>query len=1048
MCLVLPFTPARAVEHSFVEGFTSLQNCDTVNTTAWWDTVAGELKLPPFQLRLAGSNNIEGNAQRIAIAGDYAYVANLAGMWVLDISDPTDPTYAGRFFTPGYAYGVAISGNYAFVAVSDSGLSVIDITDPTSPTLAGGCDTPGHAFGVAISGNYAYVADGYDGGLQVVDIADPTSPALAGNYDTPGTARSVAVSGDYAYVVDYAGLQVIDISEPTSPTLAGNYDTPDYARDIAISGNYAYVADEASGLQIIDITNPTSPVLAGSHLTLGSANSIAISGDRAYIADYGQGIYVADVSDPTDPTYAASVVLPGDASGITLSGEYAFLAGGYEGGVQVIQASDPTSPTPMGSYDTSGNAFRVAISGDYAYVADGISGLQAIDISDPTNPLPGGNYSASGYPRDVAISGDYAYVAGQNDGLLVIDISDPTSLTLAGTKDTPGSAQGVAISGNYAYVADGIEGLYAVNISVPTNPQYTGGYNTPGYSGGIAVSGNHAYVADGSDGLQIIDITQPATCLLAGTYSTPGNAKHVAISGDYAYVADYGSGLLVMDISDPTTPTLAGSYDTPGNATGVALVGNRAYVADYDSGLQVIDISDPTNPTLADSYSKPARVWGVTCSDDHAYAANGNSGLQIIEAFQRLYDLQSNMSRSLTLSDGDDLIVQARLSASYSDSIRWEASSDSGSSWRDLVPGGAYQDLITPGSDLMWRSSHFYTGARINPTCTNLEIEALYEFPVVGSVMDIPNDQGKQVRITWARSGHDHVGSSTPISEYAVYRRIGDDLMPADEVTREATMLGSPSFYPPGNWDFILTVPADAEDEYAVVVPTLADSTISDGMAHAVFFVRARTSTPGAYFDSYPDSGYSLDNLAPAAPLNLEMTSPTDLAWEESEAEDFDYFTVYGSSTPELDETAVLVGYTIGITMDITEDQYHYYHVTATDFSGNEGEASSVGNAYAGIVGVKALPAVFALEQSQPNPFGVSTEVRFDVPRPSDLSIKIYDAEGRLVKMLAQGRTEPGRHVVIWKGIDSGGSPVSPGIYFIKMEAAGFTAMRKVTLLR
>jgi hypothetical protein len=178
------------------------------------------------------------------------------------------------------------------------------------------------------------------------------------------------------------------------------------------------------------------------------------------------------------------------------------------------------------------------------------------------------------------------------------------------------------------------------------------------------------------------------------------------------------------------------------------------------------------------------------------------------------------------------------------------------------------------------------------------------------------------------------------------------------------------------------------------------------------------------------------------------MASPTDLVWEESGAEDFDYFTVYGSATSEFDETAAFIGYTIGITMDVTGDHYDYYHVTATDFSGNEGDASSVGNTYAGIVDVEALPAIFTLKQNKPNPFDASTVIRFDVPRTSALSIKIYDAEGRLIKILTRGKTEPGRHAVTWAGVDSGGNPVGPGIYFIKMETAGFTATRKLTLLR
>ncbi len=68
-----------------------------------------------------------------------------------------------------------------------SGLQVIDISDPANPTLVGTYDTPGYARGVAVSGDHAFVADG-DSGLQVIDISDPANPTLVGTYDTPGDA--------------------------------------------------------------------------------------------------------------------------------------------------------------------------------------------------------------------------------------------------------------------------------------------------------------------------------------------------------------------------------------------------------------------------------------------------------------------------------------------------------------------------------------------------------------------------------------------------------------------------------------------------------------------------------------------------------------------------------------------------------------------------------------------------------------------------------------------------------------------------------------------
>ncbi len=71
--LTLPFA---ANGQSLVEDFSTTQYKDPANTTALWDTVAGEIKLFPFEVTLAGTRNTPGSAVIAAVEGDYAYVAD------------------------------------------------------------------------------------------------------------------------------------------------------------------------------------------------------------------------------------------------------------------------------------------------------------------------------------------------------------------------------------------------------------------------------------------------------------------------------------------------------------------------------------------------------------------------------------------------------------------------------------------------------------------------------------------------------------------------------------------------------------------------------------------------------------------------------------------------------------------------------------------------------------------------------------------------------------------------------------------------------------
>ena len=103
----------------------------------------------------------------------------------------------------GYATDVKVVGRYAYVtlALGDGGLEVIDVSDPANCVRVGGYATGRDTRGVAVAGNYAYVAD-QSSCLEVIDVSNPTHCVRVGGYDTAGAAQSVAVAGKYAYVAD------------------------------------------------------------------------------------------------------------------------------------------------------------------------------------------------------------------------------------------------------------------------------------------------------------------------------------------------------------------------------------------------------------------------------------------------------------------------------------------------------------------------------------------------------------------------------------------------------------------------------------------------------------------------------------------------------------------------------------------------------------------------------------------------------------------------------------------------------------------------------
>ena len=93
-------------------------------------------------------------------------------------------------------------------------------------------------------------------------------------------------------------------------------------------------------------------------------------------------------------------------------------------------------------------------------------------------------------------------------------------------------------------------------------------------------------------------------------------------------------------------------------------------------------------------------------------------------------------------------------------------------------------------------------------------------------------------------------------------------------------------------------------------------------------------------------------------------------------------------------------------------------------------------------------PSAFRLAQNYPNPFNPMTTIRFDMKEKGLVTLKIYDVSGRLVRTLADGVRDAGAYSIPWDGRNNIGSEVASGIYFYKMETAGFLATKKLVLLR
>ncbi|MCK4539135.1 MAG: T9SS type A sorting domain-containing protein, partial [Candidatus Krumholzibacteria bacterium] len=404
-----------------------------------------------------------------------------------------------------------------------------------------------------------------------------------------------------------------------------------------------------------------------------------------------------------------------------------------------------------------------------------------------------------------------------------------------------------------------------------------------------------------------------------------------------------------------------------------------------------------------------------------------------------------------------------------------------------IIPDGAGGAIITWNDG---RSSNYDIYAQV----VDSKGRAGYFPPVITSIIDLPDDEGGYVRITVEKSSYDQEGWYThPASFYNVWRRVGDpallasikegkrgdaaaEIMPGslpDRSIDPANFEGWPiielagrSFleskellpaaeFPPGTWEILGSFAACQQEEYLYIASTLTDSTAS-GIPLSVYMVSVHTTIPSIWFMSEPDSGYSVDNLAPAVPVGLAGAAAEGppgivLEWDQNTENDISHYIVYRgthagfipSEPSELGET-----YSTDFIDEYMLWHESYYKICAVDRHGNESDFALLGPAEITGEETPDTPAAAYLSQNYPNPFNPSTTIEFGLAEASPVSLNIYDAAGRLVRVIIDETLPAAHYSEVWDGKDGSGKAVASGVYFYRLNTKTFSENRKMILLR
>jgi hypothetical protein len=94
------------------------------------------------------------------------------------------------------------------------------------------------------------------------------------------------------------------------------------------------------------------------------------------------------------------------------------------------------------------------------------------------------------------------------------------------------------------------------------------------------------------------------------------------------------------------------------------------------------------------------------------------------------------------------------------------------------------------------------------------------------------------------------------------------------------------------------------------------------------------------------------------------------------------------------------------------------------------------------------LPKAFEVFQNYPNPFNPATTISFQLDRPADVMLEIYNILGEKVITAVNNHLAAGKHEVSWDGLDDHSQPVSSGIYFARIFVEDQSEVIKMCLMK
>lgn len=375
--------------------------------------------------------------ERAEIIEDFLYLMVEDGIKIFDISQINDPVLLGEYIDDFYNLDSFAVHNEKIYIADWGGLYEIDVSDPTSPSFI--AMNPNFLLpqNISIHDDILYLCDFFYG-FSMFDIQNINDPILINTYSTPREAIHYAAQGDILYLLDWSyGLQVVDMDDSINPyEICRYFDEFSYVEGFDFTDDFIYYADMINGLGIYERNNPTEPIyLTGDEM---GTNIIYIN-NLVYLSyrtgsNFSVGIKIYDVSNPESPVLINTLIAENYQTKII--GDHLFFKNGIYT-VRFYDISDLANPVFINYIYNSHQIVNYQIKDDLLFATlydpyNNINGIEIYDISDLENPESISYIQLDYEIHDLSVFQNVLYAGyynlgwyGSASGYFIIDFSDP-----------------------------------------------------------------------------------------------------------------------------------------------------------------------------------------------------------------------------------------------------------------------------------------------------------------------------------------------------------------------------------------------------------------------------------------------------------------------------------------------------------------------------------------------------------------------------------------------------------------------------------------------